>query len=84
MSLKEILSSFNGGGSSQEIINEEFARMAKQLLYGGHFRVLNSKNIYLEEIEFYYHEEDGRIKGQLLCKNEIRHKDKLYAAGKKY
>lgn len=29
-------------------------------------------------------EEDGRIKGQLLCKNEIRRKDKLYAAGKKY
>lgn len=66
MSLKEILSSFNGGASSEEIINEVFARMAKQLLYGGHFRVLNSKNIYLEEIEFYYHEEDGRIKDPIM------------------
>lgn len=66
MSLKEILSSFNGGASSEEIINEEFARMAKQLLYGGHFRVLNSKNIYLEEIEFYYHEECGCIKDPIM------------------
>lgn len=66
MSLKEILSSFKGGNSSEENINEEFARMAKYLLYGGHFRVINSKDIYLEEIEFYYHEEDGRIKDPIM------------------
>lgn len=66
MSLKEILSSFNGGNSSESIINEEFARIAKHLLYGGHFRVMNSKNIYLEEIEFYYHEESGSIKDPIM------------------
>lgn len=66
MTLKEILSSFKGGISSEENINEEFARIAKDLLYGGHFLVMNSKNIYLEEIEFYYHEEDGRIKDPIM------------------
>lgn len=66
MSLKKILSSFNGGNSSESIINEEFARIAKHLLYGGHFRVMNSKNIYLEEIEFYYHEESGSIKDPIM------------------
>lgn len=66
MSLKEILSSFNGGTSSEKCINAEFARMAKYLLYGGHFRVMNVKNIYLEEIEFYYHEEDGTIKDPIM------------------
>lgn len=66
MSLKEILYSFNGGNSSEESINAEFARMAKYLLYGGHFRVMNDKNIYLEEIEFYYHEENGKIKDPIM------------------
>lgn len=66
MHLREILSSFNGGTSSEDGINKEFARMAKHLLYGGHFRVMNSKNIYLEEIEFYYHEEAGRIKDPIM------------------
>lgn len=57
MELKDILATFSGGNSTEEKINKEFSELAKKLLYGGHFRVMNSKNIYLEEIEFYYHEE---------------------------
>lgn len=64
MKLNDILSSFNGGHfSSEDALTAEFAKLAKKLLYGGHFRVMNSKDIYLEEIEFYYHEEgDGKNK----------------------
>ena len=49
MELKDILSTFNGGNSTEIEINQEFSKLAKKLLYGGHFRVMNSKNIYLEE-----------------------------------
>lgn len=64
MKLNDILSSFKGGHfSSEDALTAEFAKLAKKLLYGGHFRVMNSKDIYLEEIEFYYHEEgDGKNK----------------------
>lgn len=67
MKLFDILKSFKGGTSNEEQINEEFAKMAKELLYGGHFRVEGNKNIYLEEIEFYYHEDvDGGIKDPIM------------------
>lgn len=64
--LNNLLRTFNGGTSSEDSINKEFAKLAKTLLYGGHFRVMDSKNIYLEEIEFYYHEENGSIKDPIM------------------
>lgn len=67
MELKDILATFSGGNSTEEKINKEFSELAKKLLYGGHFRVMNSKNIYLEEIEFYYHEEgDSSMKDPIM------------------
>ncbi len=78
MTLTDILSTFNGGKSSEDAINEEFAKLAKKLLYGGHFRVMNSRNIYLEEIEFYYHDErEGGIKDPIMYHTNDHEKREL-------
>lgn len=67
MELIKILESFEGGHATEKTIQLKFAELAKQLLYGGHFRVMNSMDIYLEEIEFYYHEEgDSKMKDPIM------------------
>lgn len=66
MKLNEILATFQGGSSDLKLINKELAKLAMKLFYGGHFRVMDSKNVYLEEIEFYYHEENGSIKDPIM------------------
>ena len=38
-------------------LNEHFRLMAKELLYGGYFLIEGKKRLYLDDIEFYYHEE---------------------------
>ena len=38
-------------------LDEQFRLMAKELLYGGYFLIEGEKRIYLDNIEFYYHEE---------------------------
>lgn len=77
MELKNILATFSGGNSTEEKINQEFSKLAKKLLYGGHFRVMNSKDIYLEEIEFYYHEEgDSSMKDPIMYHTADRTRNK--------
>lgn len=38
-------------------LDEQFRLMAKELLYGGYFFIEGEKRLYLDDIEFYYHEE---------------------------
>ena len=38
-------------------LNEQFRSIAKDVLYGGYFLVEGTKKIFIDDIEFYYHEE---------------------------
>jgi len=38
-------------------LDKQFCQMAKELLYGGYFLIEGKKRLYLDDIEFYYHEE---------------------------
>lgn len=74
MELENILKKFTGVVDEPQEnklakLNEQFVEMAKELLYGGYFlveikdeneKITHEKKIYLEDIEFYYHEEGER------------------------
>lgn len=48
-------------------LDEQFSLMAKELLYGGYFLIENYKHLYLDDIEFYYHEEaEGGLKDPIM------------------
>ena len=67
MELENILKKFKGvvdepQESKLDKLNEQFGEIAKELLYGGYFLVEKKRKIYLDDIEFYYHEEDEIMK----------------------
>lgn len=67
--LIELLKTFKGGSSDEKEITGQFAELAKEILYGGHIIVSHAeetRNIYPEIIEFYYHEENGSIKDPIM------------------
>lgn len=73
MTLTQILASFTGVTSlkshedKESFLNTEFARIAKEILYGGYFFIEGRKKLYVEDIEFYYHEEDeGGLKDPVM------------------
>ncbi len=49
-------------------LNKQFCSMAKELLYGGYFHIKGTETrIYLDDIEFYYHEEgEGGFKDPIM------------------
>lgn len=58
----EILKNFKGAVDQPHdlklaALEKQFYLMAKELLYGGYFLIENKKHLYLDDIEFYYHEE---------------------------
>ena len=64
-----ILSLFTGvtdksdNEKKEKELSKQFGQLAERLLYGGYFSVNNKITIYLEEIEFYYHQElEGGLK----------------------
>lgn len=63
-----ILSLFTGvtdksdNEKKEKELSKQFGQLAERLLYGGYFSINNKIRIYLEEIEFYYHEEEGSLK----------------------
>lgn len=59
--LKDLLLNFDGSGLTIKELGAEFERIAKSAIYGGHFRVNEEFNIYIEELEFYFHSEDDSI-----------------------
>ncbi len=48
-------------GLNLPMLYEEFRTLAKVFLYGGYLLINNETKIYVHDIEFYYHEENGRI-----------------------
>ena len=56
--LSILLKEFDGRGLSEDQLIEKFEDIAKASIYGGHFRVNDDYNIYIHEIEFYFHSEN--------------------------
>lgn len=66
------------GRLSQAFLSQQFSKIAQHLIYCGHFEVISNgkliRCIYLDTLEFYYHEEgDGEIKDYIVYH---RNKDK--------
>lgn len=69
----EILNTFKGVTEEVSLekktayLEEQFGLMAKELLYGGYFLIEGHKHLYLDDIEFYYHEEaEGGLKDPIM------------------
>ena len=69
--MKTILEKFTGATEEKSLEQKErklyiqFCNMAKELLYGGYFLIDEKKKIFLDDIEFYYHEEGDEHEGKL-------------------
>jgi hypothetical protein len=55
--LSTLLKEFDGRGLNEDQLTDKFEDIAKAAIYGGHFRVNDDYNIYIHEIEFYFHSE---------------------------
>ena len=63
--LLECLQEFKGaqsynGKSRLECVTEEFRILAQKFLFGGYIKVGDYYDIYIDNVEFYYHEEEGK------------------------
>lgn len=56
--LSTLLSQFDGRKLGLDQLTAEFEKIAKAVLYGGHFLVNNDFSIYIHEVEFYFHSEN--------------------------
>lgn len=78
-SLKEALESFIGKDGedwkSMESLENQFKELAKYLFYGGYLTVNGRKRVYLMDLEFYYHEEEGMIKDWIMYHRDTQDKN---------
>ncbi|MDO4164388.1 MAG: hypothetical protein Q4D56_08385 [Bacteroides sp.] len=58
MKLSEYLSYFKGA-ETEELLREEFGKLARHFLYGGFIKVGEDYEIYPYTVEFYFHSEEG-------------------------
>lgn len=56
--LSTLLTNFDGRGLSENQLTEKFEKIAKAAIFGGHFCVNDEYNIYIHEVEFYFHSEN--------------------------
>ena len=56
--LSSLLKEFDGRGLSEDQLTNKFEEIAKAAIYGVHFRVNDDYNIYIHEVEFYFHSEN--------------------------
>lgn len=56
--LPTLLKEFDGRHLSEDELTDKFKEIAKAAIYGGHFCVNDDYNIYIHEIEFYFHSEN--------------------------
>ena len=61
-SLRQCLTAFKGAGDGSETdkiarLDREFLLLAQKMLYGGYLKVGDDYEIYITDVEFYYHEE---------------------------
>jgi hypothetical protein len=59
--LADLLKDFDGRHLTEAQLTEQFEMIAKAAIYGGHFRVNDEYNIYIAEVEFYFHSEDDTV-----------------------
>ena len=59
--LENLLKEFDGRHLTESQLTEQFEMIAKAAIYGGHFRVNNEDDIYIVEVEFYFHSEDDNV-----------------------
>ena len=59
--LANLLREFDGRHLMEPQLTEQFEMIAKAAIYGGHFRVNDEYNVYIVEVEFYFHSEDDAI-----------------------
>ena len=69
--LHQTLSRFRGAGGKEETLLPQFRTLAEYLLLGGYISLGDTHRVYLRDIEFYYHEEDGPVKDPIMY-----HRDK--------
>ena len=55
--LANLLKEFDGRHLAESQLTEQFEMIAKAAIYGGHFRVNDEDDIYIVEVEFYFHSE---------------------------
>lgn len=59
--LSQLLQKFDGSGLTQKELQTEFEKIAKAAIYGGYFRVNDEFDIYIVDVEFYFHSENDGI-----------------------
>ncbi len=62
---------------SDKEFTKRMEELAKVFLFKGYINVKNKYHIYLRTVEFYYHEEDGKIKDPIMY-----HRDNYHIEGK--
>ena len=66
LSLTDALARFRGAGGKEENLAEQFGLLADYLLRGGYIAVGDTRRVYLRDVEFYYHEEEGPVKDPVM------------------
>lgn len=60
--LIDVLSEFDGCDGNETKLWSKFKNLSKYFFFGGYLTVNGRRRIFLRDIEFYYHEEEGRVK----------------------
>lgn len=80
--LEECLKAFEGAHGDETKLTEPFGLLARKLLYGGHFEVSSNgkllRCVYLHTVEFYYHEEDDKVKDYIVYHRNKEGKDTYF------
>ena len=66
LSLTDALARFRGADGKEENLAEQFGLLADYLLRGGYIAVGDTRRVYLRDVEFYYHEEEGPVKDPVM------------------
>ena len=72
--MKKILESFKGAKGDESRLPSQFKLIADYFFYNGYLLVNNVTKIYLRDIEFYYHEENGPIKDPIVYHRNTKKK----------
>lgn len=72
--LKEVLTQFQGANGNESNLAKQFSHLAEYFLYSGYLLINNKTQVYLRDIEFYYHEETGSIKDPIMYHRNTQRK----------
>ena len=69
----EKLKAFTGANGVEANLFEKFKELAEYFVLGGYFLVNNERKVYLCDVEFYYHEEEGAVKDYIMYHRNNRY-----------